>query len=251
MLGGSCSPCCGQLCCDVPPDQLTFRITSRFTSYWTNPISGALSPFDYIVRNCDTTFSEVVTLTRSDLIYGTGSYSGQPTGNALSFVFSSQSTVDTEFCDVPQLWDHDSTAQTSPIDFSYVANFGGRVTTEYDSVRLRFVTQYQYPLRLVRRHYVVNYETTSDPLVCYNVSAYVERFWRPAYESLPQIDMTLRTPATVEESQGVMSGSNPPATVLRASVRRSPATCLPPPSDLSQLIYRNPAGEPLLVATGL
>ena len=251
MLGGSCSPCCEQSCCEVPPDQLTFRITSRFTSYWTQPISGALSPFDYIVRNCDTTVSEVVTLTRSDLIYGTGSYSGKPTGNALSFVFTSETPVDAGFCLVPQYWDHDSTLQTEPIDFSYIANFGGGFSTYYDDVRLRFVTLYDYPLRLVRRHYVVNYETTSDPFVCYNVSAYVERFWRPAYESLPQINMTLRTPATVEESQDVMSGSNPPATVLRASVRRSPATCLPPPSDLSQLIYRNPAGEPLLVATGL
>lgn len=251
MLGSTCSPCCAPSCCEVPPDQLTFRITSRFTSYFSQPISGSLSPFDYIVRNCDTTVSETITLTRSDLIYGLSSYPGKPSGQSLSFVFTSDTAVDVEFCDVPQYWDHDSTAQTDPIDFSYVANLGGRVTTFYDPVRLRFVTQYQYPLRLVRRHYVVNYQPTFDPDVCYTVSAYAERYWRPAYESTPQINMTLRTPATVEESQGSMSGSNPPATVQRADVRRSPATCLPPATDLSQLIYRNPAGEPLLVVEGL
>jgi hypothetical protein len=235
----------------VPPDQLTFRITSKFTAYYTQPISGSLSPFDYIVRNCDTTVSETVTLTRSDLIYGSGSYAGQPTGNALSFVFTSETAVDAEFCDVPQFWDHDSTSQTAAIDFSYIANLGGRVTIYWDTARLRYVTSYQYPLRLVRRHYVVNYTPTSDPDVCYNVSAYVERYWRPAYETTPQVNLTLQTPATVEESQGAMSGSNPPATVQRADVRSSPGTCLPPASDLSQLIYRNPAGEPLLVVTGL
>jgi hypothetical protein len=235
----------------VPPDQLTFRINSSFTSYWTQPISGVLSPFDYIVRNCNTPFSEVVTLTRSDLIYGTNSYSGQPTRSGLSFVFSSETAVNVGFCDVPQYWDHDSTLQTSPIDFSYLTDLGVPFSTYYDDALLRFVTQYQYPLRLVRRHYVVNYETTDDPGICYNVSAYVELSWRPAYESLPQINMTLRTPATIEESQGVMSGSNVPATVQRASIRRSPATCLPPASSLSQLIYRNPAGESLLVVNGL
>jgi hypothetical protein len=235
MLGSPCSPCCSSCGCDVPPTEIYWKFDGSLYSPF-----GAFNttPFDYLISNTGNTlhnalYYSAVTLTRSDLVYGSSSFEGQPTTPAISYVLE-DTTPRTIFMSLlPRFprW-----PQTTP-DYAYVEALGAQ---RYD---ISGRTYYQYPLMQKRSFFAVHffYASTRPSLMepmfynessynCFYVGHYFSATWKPLLESGPEYS------ATYQSSTSTGFDGQNFITITQPMLKRSPDICFFTIPDFGQLI---------------
>ena len=236
MLGSPCSPCCSSCGCDVPPTEIYWKFNA--TLFRTFGETGT-TPLDYLISNTgdrlrNALWYSPVTLTRSDLVYGTSSFEGQPSTPAISYVLEDTTPRTIAMSLLPRFpnW-----PQTTP-DYGYVESLGaqrrdisGRTYYDYPLMQKRSFSAIHFFYASTRPSLMDEtfYGSGGDGYVCFFVGHYFSATWKPLLESGPEYS------ATYQSSTSTGFAGQNFITVTRPMLRPSPAICFYSFSDFGQL----------------